>query len=49
MYTFLDIINVDSTFHYETHFVKNNYYNYKLQEKKGKLSWMFSENKVFWQ
>ena len=22
MYTFLDVINVDRTFHYETHFVK---------------------------
>ena len=31
MYTFLDIIKVDRTFHYETHFVKKKYYNNKLQ------------------
>ena len=34
MYTFLNTINVDRTFHYETHFVKNIDYNYKLQERK---------------
>ena len=47
MYTFLDVINVDRTFHYETHFVIKNDYNYKLQERMGKLSGVFSENKVF--
>ena len=43
MYTFLDVIDVDRTFHFETHFVKKNDYNYKLQERIRKLSWMFSE------
>ena len=38
MYTFLDMINVDRTFHYETNFVKKIDYNYKLQERMRKRS-----------
>ena len=36
MYSFfLDIINVDRTFNYETHFLKKKkIYNYKLEEEK---------------
>ena len=47
MYSLLDILNVDRTFHYEINFVKKIDFNYKLQERMRKRSWMFSENKVF--
>ena len=42
MYTFLDIINVDRTFHYENHFVKKIDYNYKIQEEESFMN-------VFWE
>ena len=46
MYTFLDIVNVDRTFHYETHFVRKNDCNDKLLKDEETFI-MFSQNKVF--